>query len=116
MVMEYAEGGELFGHVQQSHHLGEQEARKIMRQVFSAVEYMHLRGVVHRDLKLENILLRSDSSIVIIDFGFACRWNLKQCGSRLLERDDAVWLRTACGSPCYAAPELVLDRQVQFEF
>lgn len=58
-------------------------------------------GIVHRDLKLENILVDSDDNIVISDFGFASNF-----------QSASDMLRTACGSPCYAAPEIVLDRHV----
>lgn len=60
-------------------------------------------GMVHRDLKLENILVDSDENIVISDFGFASVY-----------RSASDMLYTACGSPCYAAPEIVLDHIVQY--
>lgn len=61
--------------------------------------YMHERGIVHRDLKLENILLGPDLHVHISDFGFA---------NEVVEQNELLY--TACGSPCYAAPELVLTR------
>ncbi|PIO58081.1 hypothetical protein TELCIR_20493, partial [Teladorsagia circumcincta] len=52
---------------------GSQNARRLMRQLFDGVAYMHSRNIVHRDLKLENILCIDDERIVISDFGFATR-------------------------------------------
>lgn len=96
--MEYAPGGELFDHVQKRGHLKENEIKSIMLQVFHAVDYLHRQGIVHRDLKLENILIGTGGRIYLSDFGFSKVSMLGQL------------LRTACGSPCYAAPELVLDK------
>lgn len=62
-------------------------------------------GIVHRDLKLENLLRRDDGSLAITDFGFAT--SLSQGTG-----EESHLLQTACGSPCYAAPELVLDKKV----
>lgn len=99
--MEYARGGELFDHVQSCGHFPEPQTRLIMGQILRAVDYMHRHGVVHRDLKLENLLRDEHGQICITDFGFASCFE-----------DDGSILDTACGSPCYAAPELVLDKKV----
>lgn len=69
-----------------------------------AVEYLHHMGIVHRDLKLENLLRKDDGSVAITDFGFAT--------SLSPATETGQLLQTACGSPCYAAPELVLDKKV----
>lgn len=66
---------------------------------------MHGFGIVHRDLKLENLLRMEDGRVVITDFGFATQINGDS-------KDKNLLLHTACGSPCYAAPELVLDKKV----
>ncbi|CEI87118.1 Putative CAMK/CAMKL/KIN4 protein kinase [Rhizopus microsporus] len=60
---------------------------------------MHQKHIVHRDLKLENLLLSKDRNILITDFGFANRFQI--------EHQDLM--ATSCGSPCYAAPELVIN-------
>lgn len=101
IVMEYARGGELFDHVQSLGRLPEAQSRIIMGQIFRAVDYMHRHHIVHRDLKLENLLRDEHGQICITDFGFASYF----------ENETSV-LDTACGSPCYAAPELVLDKNV----
>lgn len=77
IVMELMEGGELFDHVVQKGTLTEEEASQIVKQVCSAIVYMHSKNYVHRDLKPENLLLKekpkqnSDEPVVvkIIDFG-----------------------------------------------
>lgn len=58
-VMEYCSGGELLERVVQSGYLKEDNTRDIMRQLFSAIQYIHEMGIVHRDLKPENVLFTS---------------------------------------------------------
>ncbi|KAI8145395.1 kinase-like domain-containing protein [Fennellomyces sp. T-0311] len=100
MVMEYASGGELFEYILNRDYLEEDVARPFFGQLISSVHYMHQKGVVHRDLKLENVLLLDDQEhIVITDFGFA-----NNCTGQDL-------LSTCCGSPCYAAPELLVGTE-----
>lgn len=58
-VMEYLEGGELKEYISQKGFLEEEEAQSFFRQIVDAVYYCHLQQIIHRDLKLENILLES---------------------------------------------------------
>ncbi|CAN9515547.1 unnamed protein product [Ophioblennius macclurei] len=95
IVMEYASRGELYDYIQERRRLPEIEARGIFRQITSAVHYCHKNGVVHRDLKLENILLDQDLNVKLADFGLSNNF-----------QKDSV-LQTYCGSPLYAAPEIV---------
>ncbi|XP_039249845.2 NUAK family SNF1-like kinase 1 [Styela clava] len=95
IVMEYAPGGELYDHLANKMITSEEESRVFFKQIVSAVQYCHKLGVVHRDLKLENILLGENFQIKIADFGLA---NIFESG-QLLE--------TFCGSPLYASPEIV---------
>ncbi|KAH9499422.1 SIK kinase 3 [Bulinus truncatus] len=74
--------------------MNEKEARKKFQQIVSAVAYCHSRGVVHRDLKAENLLLDANLNIKIADFGFSNFFS------------PSTLLKTWCGSPPYAAPEL----------
>eukprot|EP00035_Acanthoeca_spectabilis_P021758 m.440038 g.440038 ORF g.440038 m.440038 type:complete len:687 (+) comp18458_c0_seq1:135-2195(+) len=94
LVMEYAAGGEVFDYLVEHGRMKEKDARLKFRQIVSAVEYCHARGVIHRDLKAENLLLDANMNIKIADFGFS---NTYEPGDRL---------DTFCGSPPYAAPEL----------
>merc|ERR1712157_453255 len=69
IVMEFCSGGDLFSRCPYS----EVDAANIVGQIVSAVSYMHKHGIVHRDLKLENVLFESRNStqIKVIDFGLA---------------------------------------------
>ncbi|KAF4669317.1 hypothetical protein FOL47_002621, partial [Perkinsus chesapeaki] len=95
MVMEYASGGELFDYIVDKGRICESEACKFLRQIVCGVRHIHRNNVVHRDLKPENLLLDKDNNIRIADFGLS---NFFLPGQPL---------RTACGSPCYAPPEMV---------
>lgn len=100
IVLEYASGGELFEYILQHKHLKEHVAKRLFAQLVSGVDYMHLKGLIHRDLKLENLLLDKHKNIIISDFGFVNSYN----------RAKNDLMKTSCGLPCYAAPELVLTR------
>ncbi|PYH95422.1 kinase-like protein [Aspergillus ellipticus CBS 707.79] len=130
IIMEYASGGELFDHILNNRYLKDNAARRLFAQLVSGVGYLHKKGIVHRDLKLENLLLDRNRNIIITDFGFANtfdpidelgdeieynltnkdfvkRMRLDKPNSKGLRRGDLM--QTSCGSPCYAAPELVVS-------
>nr|XP_040036236.1 serine/threonine-protein kinase SIK3 homolog isoform X3 [Gasterosteus aculeatus aculeatus] len=94
LVTEYASGGEIFDHLVAHGRMAEKDARKKFKQIVAAVHFCHCRNIVHRDLKAENLLLDHNLNIKIADFGF----------SNLFARGQL--LKTWCGSPPYAAPEL----------
>ncbi|XP_010252813.1 PREDICTED: CBL-interacting serine/threonine-protein kinase 23-like isoform X2 [Nelumbo nucifera] len=100
-VMEYVTGGELLTKVSKQGKLREDEARKYFQQLISAVDYCHSKGVYHRDLKLENLLLDEDCNLKISDFGLSA--------SPQQIREDGL-LYTTCGTPNYVAPEVIDDR------
>jgi len=97
IVMECLEGGELFSRLVTCKRYAEAEAADVARQVLSALAYLHAHGVVHCDVKLENILYETSQSkhVKIIDFGFAQRL---ESGRELSRR---------CGSLRYMAPEVL---------
>ena len=95
IVMEYCKSGELFDYIVERQHLEEDEASIFFYQLINGVEYIHSLGVAHRDLKPENLLLTGNKVLKIIDFGLSHEFN----GEDLL--------KTKCGSPSYAAPEII---------
>ncbi|KAK1302337.1 SNF1-related protein kinase catalytic subunit alpha KIN10 [Acorus calamus] len=95
VVMEYVKTGELFDYIVEKGRLNEDEARCFFQQIISGVEYCHRNMVVHRDLKPENLLLDSKRNVKIADFGLS---NIMR---------DGHFLKTSCGSPNYAAPEVI---------
>lgn len=98
MLFEYVNGGQMLDYIISHGKLKEKQARKFSRQIASALDYCHRNSIVHRDLKIENILIHKTGDIKIIDFGlsnlFAPRGHLK----------------TFCGSLYFAAPELLQAR------
>ena len=74
----------------------EEGARAIIEKVMSAIHYLHQRGIAHRDMKPENILVSADGHLKITDFGMS-KPNLKE-GERT---------NTFCGTPEYLAPEIM---------
>ncbi|KRZ74435.1 5'-AMP-activated protein kinase catalytic subunit alpha-2 [Trichinella papuae] len=98
MIMEYMSGGDMNQYIHKHGKLQEHEARRFFQQLISAVDYCHRHKVVHRDLKLENLLLDSKKNIKLADFGL----------SNFLK--DGKLLKTSCGSLNYAAPELLNGR------
>ncbi|KAI3690846.1 hypothetical protein L2E82_49057 [Cichorium intybus] len=101
MILEYVNGGELFETIASKGKLSESNGRKMFQQLIDGVSYCHDKGVYHRDLKLENVLVDAKGSIKISDFG------LSALPQHL--RDDGL-LHTTCGSPNYVAPEILSNR------
>ncbi|CAM0141949.1 unnamed protein product [Umbelopsis sp. WA50703] len=99
IILECASGGELFEYILARRYLKERDAKRLFAQLISGVRYMHEKHIVHRDLKLENLLLDRHRNVIITDFGFANQF--------AAAKDDLM--ATSCGSPCYAAPELVVS-------
>ncbi|CAI6267467.1 unnamed protein product [Periconia digitata] len=128
IILEYASGGELFDFILNHRYLKDGAARRLFAQLISGVGYLHKKGIVHRDLKLENLLLDRNRNIIITDFGFANTFDANdEVGEEIefnlgnkefikslgLEGGDGPrrgdLMQTSCGSPCYAAPELVVS-------
>lgn len=100
--LEFCAGGEMFQYLQDNGHLQEEESCRYFKQLLYAVKYLHSLDIVHRDIKLENILFIREpvkdwwhNSIKLIDFGLS-RYNVAQ-----------DMLNTFCGTPAYAAPEVI---------
>ncbi|KAL1922181.1 uncharacterized protein VTP21DRAFT_9720 [Calcarisporiella thermophila] len=99
LVMELCEKGELYQYLQKRALLSEAEARGVMRRLVEGLMYLHSQGIVHRDLKLSNILLTKEYEVKIADFGLATR-----------VRGSSAEQITMCGTPNYISPE-ILSRQ-----
>ena len=95
IIMEYVQGKELFDYIVDKKRLSEIEACNFYQQIISGIEYLGKIKVVHRDIKPENLLLDNKKKIKIVDFGL----------SNIYPNNEL--LKTACGSPCYAAPEMI---------
>ncbi|XP_039253382.2 uncharacterized protein LOC120330486 isoform X2 [Styela clava] len=101
LVTEFCRGGELIDIVTDKGCLPENDVRRYIAQLVSAVAHLHDHGIVHRDLKVENLLLDDSGEVKIIDFG------LSNVINAVTTNDPARALATQCGSPAYAAPELL---------
>ncbi|XP_073072238.1 serine/threonine-protein kinase 33 isoform X9 [Manis javanica] len=106
LVMELCEDGELKEILDRKEHFSENETRWIIQSLASAIAYLHNKDIVHRDLKLENIMVKSsfidannemNLNIKVTDFGLA----VKKQG-----RSEAM-MQTTCGTPIYMAPEVI---------
>ncbi|TKY59831.1 CBL-interacting serine/threonine-protein kinase 23 [Spatholobus suberectus] len=104
IVLELVTGGELFDKITNSGRLTEPEARKYFQQLICAVDYCYSKGLFHRNLKPENLLVDADGVLKVSDFGLS---TLPQ-----QVRYDGM-LHTTCGSPKYMAPEVISN--VEYE-
>ncbi|WFD25142.1 non-specific serine/threonine protein kinase [Malassezia nana] len=98
MVFEHINGGQMLDYIISHGRLRERSARSFARQIGSALQYCHANNIVHRDLKIENILISKSGNIKIIDFGLSNLFSPKG------------HLNTFCGSLYFAAPELLNAR------
>jgi len=95
VAVEHLQHGELYEYVSDRPSLTLDENFRFFYQLVRGVQYMHSQNICHRDLKLENLLLDSDFTLKIADFGMASAM------------PKGKYLETACGSPHYACPEIV---------
>ncbi|XP_067256970.1 serine/threonine-protein kinase 33 isoform X1 [Chanodichthys erythropterus] len=106
LVTELCEGGDLKDLLQKNKHFSEEETRHIIKSLSEAIVYLHKKDIVHRDLKLENILVKSchhgnDNDMVnikVTDFGLSVQKG--GVGSENM-------LQATCGTPMYMAPEVI---------
>ncbi|EFJ41498.1 hypothetical protein VOLCADRAFT_45332, partial [Volvox carteri f. nagariensis] len=96
LVMDYVPGGEFFAHMRDHGRVPEEHARFYVAQIVLALEFLHSKGIVYRDLKPENLLIGADGYIRLTDLGFA-----KMVRSRTY---------TMCGTPDYLAPEVITGK------
>ncbi|KAJ9148767.1 Kinase-like protein [Coniochaeta hoffmannii] len=96
LVLEYCPGDELYNYLVKHGRLPVDKVQRIFTQLVGAVSYVHQQSCVHRDLKLENILLDKHENVKLCDFGFTREYEGK-----------ANYLQTFCGTICYSAPEML---------
>jgi len=97
LFIEYCNGKSLQSLIFRSNRISEEHSKRIMKQLLSALDYLHTNGISHRDIKPENIIVDSEYRLKLIDFG--------------LTTENAGNLSTTyCGSPIYAAPECLSEQ------
>ena len=98
IVMEYICAGDLLTYIKKRSKLTEPVAKFIFKQIILGIKHIHDNGIIHRDIKLDNILLDLDNNIKICDFGVSRKINI---GEILFEQ---------CGTPAYIAPEILINK------
>ncbi|KAJ1268893.1 hypothetical protein BS78_07G167900 [Paspalum vaginatum] len=101
LVMELCRGGRLLDEVAREGRLSERRAATVVSDLMAVLKYCHEMGVVHRDVKPENVLLTKDGRLKLADFGLAVRVA------------DGQQLSGVAGSPAYVAPEVLLGNYSQ---
>lgn len=101
LIMEFVNGGELFYHLQLAGKFNEARAKFYMAEITLALEYLHSKGVIYRDVKPENILIDAQGHVRLTDFG------LSKGGLR--EHNNMT--ESFCGTTEYLAPEIIVDKQ-----
>lgn len=93
--MEYISCGDLLSFVRKRSKLSERISKYIFRQIIDALQYIHSKNIVHRDIKLDNILIDLNNNIKLCDFGV----------SKQIKSNERVY--DQCGTPAYIAPEIL---------
>ena len=97
IIMEYIPGGNLHSYIKKRKKISEHITKVLFKQIIEGIKYIHSHGIVHRDIKLDNILLDLNNNIKICDFGVSKRIN------------ENTLLYDQCGTPLSMAPEIIMN-------
>jgi serine/threonine protein kinase len=128
MVMDFVQGGDLFTHLVSSGCFSELRAQLYVAEMVLALEHLHKRGVVYRDLKPENVLLDAEGHIKLVDFGLSHVFDRAKQTLQQYQAQEAATAATSgasdsedttevhnlthsfCGTEQYMAPEVLLQK------
>jgi 5'-AMP-activated protein kinase catalytic alpha subunit len=103
-IMEVCQGGDLLSYVRRRRRLEEPIAKFIFKQVIAGLGYIHSLKIIHRDIKLENILIDNEGVVKIADFGIS---------HEIKPEQKAV--KDICGTVAYMAPEMILRQKAGYD-
>jgi len=97
-VIEVCAGGDLLNYVRRRRRLKEDLAKCLFKQIIESLAYCHSKNILHRDIKLDNILLDANGQVKLCDFGVG----------KIVKKDEKM--TEQCGTPAYIAPEILRDQ------